>query len=196
MRRNLLSLGWLMNRNLLSLGWLMRRNYFCLEWLIRYNLLSLEWLIRRDDCLFIKAWGHRRSRWDSYVWAVSWFFAHCRMYTSMRSLAIFSPTLGLYLPEGRDSICKSFIEPRNLSPAWRAGTATHCICRIPAESIPRNRFLGSINVYKYGLWMHVGNHANPSVDRGHRRKNYKETFSKITNIELEVGENFMLCNKN
>jgi hypothetical protein len=21
-----------------------------------------------------------------------------------------------------------------------------------AESIPRNRFLGSINVYKYGLW--------------------------------------------
>jgi hypothetical protein len=22
------------------------------------------------------------------------------------------------------------------------------------KSIPRNRFLGSINVYKYGLWLH------------------------------------------
>jgi hypothetical protein len=143
--------------------------------------------------------GHTCSRWAFYVWAFSWYFAHCRMYTSMRSLAIFSPSLGLYSPEGRGGICKSFSEPRKRFPAWGpikqpylSYTGIHSL----AESIPRNQFLGSINVYKYGLWMHVGNHANPSVDRGHRRKNYKATFSKITNIELEAGENFMLCNKN
>ncbi len=47
--------------------------------------------------------------------------------------------------------------PRNRFPAWRAGTTTLFV--VPArarlhrlaESIPRKRFLGSINVYKYGL---------------------------------------------
>ncbi len=47
-------------------------------------------------------------------------------------------------------------EARNRFPAWRAGTATLFV--VPAtrlhrlaESMHQNRFLGSINVYKYGL---------------------------------------------
>ncbi len=46
----------------------------------------------------------------------------------------------------RARICKPFNEPRNRFPAWRAGTT-----RL-AESIPWHRFLGSLNVYRYGLW--------------------------------------------
>ncbi len=55
----------------------------------------------------------------------------------------------------RARICRP--DPRNRFPAWRAGTTTlfvvparQAIHRL-AESIPRNRFLGSINFYKYGL---------------------------------------------
>jgi len=55
-------------------------------------------------------------------------------------------------------ICKPFKEPRNWFPAWRA-CATTPFCRTGprrlhrlAKLIPRNRFLGSLNVYKYGLW--------------------------------------------
>jgi hypothetical protein len=49
-----------------------------------------------------------------------------------------------------------FKEPRNRFPAWRAGTKTLFVvpARRPhrlAESIHRNRLLGSLNVYKYGL---------------------------------------------
>ncbi len=55
-------------------------------------------------------------------------------------------------------ICKPFKEPWNRFPAWRAGTTT--LFDVPraarlnrlAESIPWNRFLGFLNVYKYGLW--------------------------------------------
>ncbi len=50
-----------------------------------------------------------------------------------------------------------FKEPRNRFPAWRAGTtslfdlpARQTINRL-SESIPWNRFLGSLNVYKFGL---------------------------------------------
>ncbi len=60
----------------------------------------------------------------------------------------------------RDGICKSLKEPRNRS---QPGGPVHqpCLSYRPtrlhslAESIPRNRFLGSINVYKYGLWKQV-----------------------------------------
>ncbi len=54
-------------------------------------------------------------------------------------------------------ICRPFKEPRNRFPAWRAGTQLYLsywpagLLRL-AKSIPRNRFLGSIIVYKYGLW--------------------------------------------
>jgi len=53
-------------------------------------------------------------------------------------------------------ICKHFKEPGNRFPALRAGTITLFVVRPArlhrlAESIPRNRFLSSINVYKYGL---------------------------------------------
>jgi hypothetical protein len=57
-------------------------------------------------------------------------------------------------PRGRTY--KPFKEPRNRLPAWRAGRTTLLSYR-PArlhrllESIPRNRFLGAINVYKYVL---------------------------------------------
>jgi hypothetical protein len=54
----------------------------------------------------------------------------------------------------RARICKPFKEPRNRFPARRAGTTTHRPARLHklAESIPWNRFLGSLNVYIYGLW--------------------------------------------
>jgi hypothetical protein len=48
-------------------------------------------------------------------------------------------------------------KPRNRFPAWRAGATAlfvvpaRQIHRLHGESIPRNRFLGSLNVYKFGL---------------------------------------------
>ncbi len=59
--------------------------------------------------------------------------------------------------EPRVRICKPFKEPRNRFPAWRAGATTLFIVYRPAglhwfaEPIPQHRFLGYINVYKYGL---------------------------------------------
>ncbi len=56
----------------------------------------------------------------------------------------------------RARICRSFKETRYRFSSWRAGTKTYLsywparLHRL-AKSIPRNRFLGSINVYKYGL---------------------------------------------
>jgi hypothetical protein len=56
----------------------------------------------------------------------------------------------------RARICRSFKETRYRFSAWRAGTKpylSYWTARLHrlAKSIPRNRFLGSINVYKYGL---------------------------------------------
>jgi hypothetical protein len=60
--------------------------------------------------------------------------------------------IGLYAYwPGRARICRPFKEPRNRFPAWRTGTYRLARLHRLAESIPRNRFLGSINVYKYGL---------------------------------------------
>ncbi len=60
--------------------------------------------------------------------------------------------------ETRARICRPFKEPRNRFPAWRAGTTTLFVVPVRqatvhtlAESIPPNRYLGYINVYKYGL---------------------------------------------
>ncbi len=56
----------------------------------------------------------------------------------------------------RARICRSFKETRYRFSAWRAGTKPYLsywparLHRL-AKSIPRNRCLGSINVYKYGL---------------------------------------------
>ncbi len=56
----------------------------------------------------------------------------------------------------RARICRSFKETRYRFSAWRAGTKPYLsywparVHRL-AKSIPRNRFLGSINVYKSGL---------------------------------------------
>ncbi len=55
-------------------------------------------------------------------------------------------------------ICKPFKEPRNRFPAWRVGTTALFVVPVCArlhrlvESTPWIRFLGSLNVYKYGLW--------------------------------------------
>ncbi len=51
-------------------------------------------------------------------------------------------------------ICKLFKELRNRFPAWRAGTSQpYLTYRHARLNIGwRNRFLGSLNVYKYGLW--------------------------------------------
>jgi hypothetical protein len=59
----------------------------------------------------------------------------------------------------RARICRSFKETRYPFSAWRAGTKpyfSYWPARLHwlAKSIPRNRFLGSINVYKYGLRLH------------------------------------------
>jgi hypothetical protein len=71
--------------------------------------------------------------------------------------------IGLSFRPARARICKAFKEPRNRFPARQAGTTTQFVERarqlqrlaesIP-ESIPRNRFLDSLSVYKYGLWLH------------------------------------------
>jgi hypothetical protein len=54
----------------------------------------------------------------------------------------------------RARICKPFKEPRNLFPACRAGTTTQFDCQARlAESISWNRFMGSLNVYKFGIRM-------------------------------------------
>jgi hypothetical protein len=58
----------------------------------------------------------------------------------------------------RARICNTFKEPRNRFPAWRAGTTTLFDVRPArlhrlAESIPWNQFLGSLNVYTFGLSM-------------------------------------------
>jgi hypothetical protein len=58
----------------------------------------------------------------------------------------------------RARICRSFKETRYRFSAWRAGTKPY-LSYWPAKqhrlakSIPRNRFPGSINIYKYGLWI-------------------------------------------
>jgi hypothetical protein len=58
--------------------------------------------------------------------------------------------------EPRARICRSCKETRYRFSGWRAGTKPYLSywpARLHwlAKSIPRNRFLGSINVYKYGL---------------------------------------------
>jgi hypothetical protein len=64
--------------------------------------------------------------------------------------------IGLLYRPARARICRSFKETRYRFPAWRAGTKPYLsywparLNRL-AKSIPRNRFLGSINVYKYEL---------------------------------------------
>ncbi len=66
--------------------------------------------------------------------------------------------IGLSYRPARAHICRPFKEPRNWFWAWRAGKRQPYLSYRPArlhrlaESIPRNRFLGFINLYKYGLW--------------------------------------------
>jgi len=56
-------------------------------------------------------------------------------------------------------ICKRLRSPGIDSyVAWRAGTTNRIMYRPArvhrlAETIPRNQFLGSLNVYKFGLWI-------------------------------------------
>ncbi len=60
----------------------------------------------------------------------------------------------------RAGICRSFKETRYRFSAWRAGTKPYLSywpARLHrwAKSTPRNRFLGSINVYNYGLRLKI-----------------------------------------
>jgi hypothetical protein len=70
----------------------------------------------------------------------------------------------------RARICRSFKETRYRFSAWRAGTKPYLsywparLHRL-AKSIPRNRFLGSINIYKYGLCL-AGRYNNPICRTG------------------------------
>ncbi len=54
----------------------------------------------------------------------------------------------------RDRLCKPFKELRNRFPVWRAGTTLIVVQARQATFYIgwRNGFLGSLNVYKYGLW--------------------------------------------
>jgi hypothetical protein len=85
----------------------------------------------------------------------------CKLVLLGLSLAgnLVNPLLSLYGTEWRErgyglslqqslylAICRPFEEPRNRFPTWQAGMKT-----LFAESISRNRFPGSLNVYKYGL---------------------------------------------
>ncbi len=72
----------------------------------------------------------------------------------------------------RARICRSFKETRYRFSAWRAGTKPYLsywpasLHRL-AKSIPRNRCLGSINVYKFGLWeVKTGFYRNRSMQTG------------------------------
>ncbi len=67
--------------------------------------------------------------------------------------------------ESRARICRSFKETRYRFSAWRAGTKpylTYWPARLHrlAKSIPRNRFLSSINFYKYRLKFQQPNRTN------------------------------------
>ncbi len=67
--------------------------------------------------------------------------------------------IGLLYRTVRAPICKFFKEPGNDSqpggPVWQL-FLLYRLARLHrlAESIPRNRFLGSLNIYKYGLRLH------------------------------------------
>ncbi len=72
-----------------------------------------------------------------------------------------SPTVFVVPLPSRTRICRPFKETRNRFPAWpvRQPYFSYRPVRLHrlAKSIPRNRFLGSLNVYKYGLWMEDNN---------------------------------------
>ncbi len=70
-------------------------------------------------------------------------------------------------------IFKPLKEPRNRFPAWRAGTTTLFV--VPARW--RNRFLGSIKVYKYGLWLSVVDQDCTSTNNVQLRRNMMMTKS-------------------
>ncbi len=87
--------------------------------------------------------------------AVSWRLDSKNTCTSNTSLCR-SDTILLHCTLFRARICKPFKEPRNQLPAWWAGTTTLFVVQArhlhrQVESNPRNRFLVSLNVYKYGL---------------------------------------------
>ncbi len=100
-----------------------------------------------------------------YMWCMLTYFKYCsesqymvveeRIETQQLQPADNSCEFRWWL---RARICRSFKENRNRFPAWRAGTKpsfSYWPARLHrlAKSIPRNRFLSSINVYKYGLWI-------------------------------------------
>ncbi len=69
-----------------------------------------------------------------------------------------STFLSLIITSTWARICRSFKETRYRFSAWRAGTKPYlsywpAMLHRLAKSIPRNRFLDPINVYKYGLWI-------------------------------------------
>ncbi len=92
--------------------------------------------------------------------------------------------------EHRARICRSFMETRYRFSAWRAGTKPYLsywparLNRL-ANSIPRNRFLGSINVY----WLLVLLHHPSPIPR------HSSASTKITAIPLPSKSKyfFFLC---
>ncbi len=77
--------------------------------------------------------------------------------TRIRKLFNYGVRMEYCVSGNRARICRPFKESKNRFSARRACTTTLFV--VPArrlhglaKSIPRNRFLVSINIYKYGLW--------------------------------------------
>jgi hypothetical protein len=67
--------------------------------------------------------------------------------------------IGLLYWPARDRICKPFQEPAIDSQPGGPVRQPYLLYRLArlhrlAESVPRNQFLGSLNIYKYGLRLH------------------------------------------
>jgi hypothetical protein len=100
-------------------------------------------------------------------------------------------------PVHRARICKPFKEPRHRFPAWRAGTTTLYV--VPArhvhrqvESIPRIRFLVSLNVYKYGLRSWVNNARSGSAMACQLSTGSNEYCTKRTSLqERRINDDWM-----
>ncbi len=100
----------------------------------------VSYLFNLIECLFFLA-----KIWKSLIQTLIQLYTH------------------LNLKESRARICKPFKEPRNRftglasrydNPIWRTSPPGYIVHRL-AKSISWNRFLGSLKVHKFGLWLAI-----------------------------------------
>ncbi len=112
-----------------------------------------------------------------------------------RLVSLFLHTEPTAVIHNRARICRLLQEPRNRFPACRAGTTTLFV--VPArqatsrlaKSMPRNRFLGSINVYIYGLSSEAAGFLSVRFCFCINEKSFSLIFKNIIkqNITLRAG---------